>query len=327
MNETENIKLRTSAKAFAGVFVNVPVDARLVCENKITGSTKIKRPGLHFITPWNKKTLVWTGNTSFSCKFDNPLHNSEEWELTVKPVVVTYHVRKGKKASDDKTGIEKFYEQQEALKNVKEAMDSLIVAIVKNSKYDRLKGLQLDIGFIKNKGKNGYLNDLENEILYRIDSLSKEYGIAIDSIKFGDVDKPKVITEAKAEQEKQRIENETNLAKAINDRKIAELNAEADAIVSSVDYKLLYEFAKETKLNTEQITDILKRQLTKSNATIIEGGMSLEKLLAVALGKFNDYAQSQNRVNNNVQNIDEENVIYSTYSENSNDFIPRPRLR
>ena len=55
--------------------------------------------------------------------------------------------------------------------------------------------------------------------------------------------------------------------------------------------------------------------------------MSLEKLLAVALGKFNDYAQSQNRVNNNVQNIDEENVIYSTYSENSNDFIPRPRLR
>lgn len=327
MNEPQNQKIRTTVDAHAGVFVNVPIDARLVCENKITGTTTIKKPGLHFIMPWNKKTLVWIGNTSFSCEFNSPLHNIEEWELTVKPVVVTYHVRKGKKLSETQTGVEKFYEQQEALKNVKETMNSLIVSIVKNSKYDKLKGLQLDIDFIKEKGRNGFLNELESEILYRIDVLSKEYGIAIDSIKFGDIDKPKVITEAQAEQEKQRIENETNLAKAMNDRKIAELNAEASAILSSVDYKLLYEFAKEMNLNTEQITDILKRQLTKSNATIIEGGMSLDSIVALALGNFNKFARSQNQVNNNYQNADEENIINSTYSENDNNFIPRPRIK
>lgn len=304
----------TIKQELAGLFQNVPVTSRLVCENLITGNIKIKKPGLHFVLPWCKKTLISVAKASFSCSFDDTLNNQEGWELTVKPVVIKFHVKPAVNKINMQNGVEIFYKEPEAMKHIKETMESLIVSIVNESKYNDLKGLEINTKKLRSKSDK---NKIENTIDEKVVEIAMQFGIEIEEIKFGDVNKPKDITDAKANQERQRIENETNLEKAINEKKIAEIEAAKQKILKDLDYDALHEFLQKQNFGPDVAADIIKRHLTNSKTTIIELGLNSDALLKEALKILANTIKSKSEEKGNSDGvIDIEYEEYENYEDN-----------
>lgn len=285
----ENDVKVTLVQPFRSGFRIVPKGYRLVTENLFQGGISIHKPGFRWASPFRKKKLICVSKLSLDISFDDTLNNAENLELAVKPVTIQFHVDTAKEKNTGETGIEKFYKEKAALERVKEIVKRLIVKVVKFSSYRDLRGLRLS-----KQSLPIYLDEaIKQSIINDIDNIRKEYGIVIDNIMFGDVNQPKSITDAEAAKRSQAIENEKNVAKAEADRRVAELNAESQRYLSSVNYDLLYEAAKKMNLTPQQISDILKRMLTNSSATIIESTGGLDSLVSMAYSMYSRFAATK----------------------------------
>lgn len=292
-NNVKNIQEKdievTIIQPFGSGLKIVPKGYRLVTENLFRERISIQQPGLQWASPIRKKKLICVSRLSVEIGFDDTLNNADNLELTVKPVTIQFHIDTRREKSTNETGIEKFYKEKAALERVKEIIKRLIVKIVKFSKYDELKGLR-----VSKKSLPVHLTEIiKKSVISDIDDICKDYGIVIDNIMFGDINLPKSITDAEAERRSQAIENQKNVAKAEADKIVAQLNAEAQKYLNSVNYDLLYDAAKKMNLTPLQISDILKRMLTTSNATIIEGAGGLDSLVAMAYGSYSRYASAK----------------------------------
>lgn len=277
----------------------IPSSCRLVQESILGDKITIQRPGLAFINPLKRCKLVCVSSFKMNIDFEDSLNNIDNLELTVKPVIVHYHVTtnsfRDRQNGRFISGVEKFYrERTNAIELIKDDIRTLITLVVSKSHYPSLKGLILTLGQIpesyrRSFGEAGMMDadDIQLRINQVITDIRLKYGIEIDKIKISDVNLPAIITNAQAEAEKQAIQNETNKKKAEADRDVAMLNAEAQRYIESVRYDVLFSYARANNLSQDAIERILRLQaLRDSNATIIESCGGLDSLVALLMSQF-----------------------------------------
>lgn len=272
---------------FAGVFRKVPNNCVLVEENIFGGGIKIKKSGFRLINPLKKRKLVCLADFKMEISFSEALNNVDKWDLTFKPITVKYRIYR------NDNSVTNFYEQKHALELIKADIKTLITEIVSVSEYGSLRGLTIGDKVFPLRYKKQFSGEkselfshINSELKRTLSNIKTRYGIVIEEIKFGDVNMPKVIGEAREAQEEQRIKNETNLEKAQIDRKIAQLNAEGQAYIERIPFDLLYENAIKMHLSSEQVVDVLKRYATKANATIIESNGGFDSFIGLLVSRY-----------------------------------------
>ena len=285
----------------------VPVGSVLVSENIFTGKTRVSS-GLSAVIPFSKRKVICITRLYLTIDFDDTLNNSENLELTIKPVTIHFHVdtmvnkkeeRENKK--DVESGAQKFYKQRNsAMILIEQLIRQLVVKIVKVFNYQKLKGLRISPAninglFYGNKSSDS-IEDLKNDIVNTIKSIRLNYGVVIDEILFSDINLPKEITDAQAAARSAEINNITLVKNARAEKEAAELKAAAAKVMACIDYDAIYDFVQKTKLDKQQICDIIKRYLIqKGNATFIETNGTGDYLMPYLYSAYQANAQMREK--------------------------------
>ena len=218
------------------------------------------------------------------------------------PIKYHFHI------NDDAVSIRKAFNEIEADQRINELVKDIIDLVVKNSKAEDIKnGFSISPTRIPTWLSPSVQAQIHNNFYI----IRNKYGAVIENVLNVDFNEPKEILDAETKSKAAKIERETALNNARNDASIEMMKARIEYIKRIYNYDSLYHAVVKFHLSSQEVCELLKREFTKTNVTIIETPGGLDALTAAVLSGFKDYLgqakSSGQQVNDNSSSITKEN--------------------
>lgn len=308
-DKTINDLLYKKVKGF--IFVRyIPKNTKLILENIVTGSIKIKNPGLRLNIPFIQKATVMR-MSSFSLQY-----NFKENDGTVTNDGVDVHgvsIVEYKVAAEQ---IEKFYIEEYADEQITNRTQSIISKFVNLCNWEEIKSKPIirieyteddknkDIIFTNITGiAPGVPIELEEEIIY----LKQQYGIEISTISLTKFQAPKTISEMEEEKRKKEHDIDMKKLEAQAQLDVSEIEAKsrinigrAEAIIKKMEGIATNEAVddiviklKKEGFSNDAIKEYLVRKATPSGSVVIENNGMNSGITAATLTQQTGFGEKR----------------------------------
>lgn len=314
------IKGNVLAQVYTGLLRRVAAGYRCAVRT-YTGKIKVYSSPFVLRMPYTEAKFICIHTLERTITYSDSIKTVDDITVTCGSPIV-YHLRVG----DNAKSISKIFNEIQADDRIKEIIKEIIDLIVKNSETSSIKN---GFGVSPNNIPKWLSYDVKQEIIRRFNIIRDKYGVIIENVLNVDFNEPQEILQAETEAKAQKIKNNTAKEKALtefeidrqraeNDVFVGELRAKIDYIKKAYDYKSLYEAACTFNLSTSEIHELLKRQFTQTNTTIIETKGGFDALAAAILKGLKEYSlANKNSVNSNSDVVSGEKDLPSTVSNDS----------
>lgn len=266
-----------------------------------SGNIKVYSSPFVIKLPACEAKLIYIKNITREVVYTDSVKTADDVTVTcASPFEFHYHVH------DDALSIKKVFQELNADKLVKDLVKTIVDLVVTNSnskvvkhkfsiskKTNDHRNFDVNVDFFVDDGKLD--ENVRRRIVQYFKLIYEQYGIILDRIVNLDFDEPSKIVDAETDAKAQSIRNKTAMEKAKNDYEINMLSAKLEKIKREYDYETLYAAATKFKLSSDEIYEILKRQFTQANTTIIESNGGFDSIIAAILSGFKAYSLERNK--------------------------------
>lgn len=262
--------------------------------------------GYVFRWPWQLARL--TANHSLNREFEYKDALKTRDNITVAAASSIKYKFRG---NGNPSGVRMLNSQPNADANIVDFVQDIVTTIVRNSNHEMINHA-FDVTPSNIPSWLDSITKLKIKHIFYV--IKNDYGCEIELIHMCDFNDPQTVIEAENEAKAQSIRNKTALEKAQTEFKIEQYKLLLENIKQNYNYSALYNAAKMYNLSSSDIRDILKRQVTQTNSTIIEGGLGLDAILGALMTGFRDYALKQREISTR-DSGDKSEPIDADYSE------------
>jgi len=248
---------------FSKLYVSIPKNTKLIIENKFNGkSVKVSERGFRILMPWQKAKMIYMGVGNFDYKKE--VYEDKDGQDVIIDVAITVKVVDPIKYEHENADVEA---------ELKQKLQSILRALIKNHTYEELSGSRFNLP--QSKYDTGVAmpmiaSTMRSELLaarQELDLFADRYGLAVISLYSQKVEQTlemqeaynkKILADREAIAAKAKVDAELERAK-INAEIVktnAKAEAEAEELKLSARYKAILETIKD--LPAEQQAEILK---------------------------------------------------------------------
>ncbi len=279
-HETIEIKTGVVAQVCDGFLRRVPAGYRFTMKT-YSGRIKVYSSPFVFRLPATEAKFICIYTLERTVTYSDAVKTADNITVTCgSPIKYHFHI------NDDAASIRKAFNEIEADQRINDLIKEIIDLIVKNSEA---KSIKHGFSVSPTRIPRWLSPNVQAQIVNNFNIIRNKYGAVIENVLNVDFNEPKEILDAETKSKAAGIERQTAIDNAANEARIEIMKSRIEYIKRCYNYEALYQAYKKFNLSSHEICDLLKREFTKANVTIIETPGGLDALTAAVLSGFKDY--------------------------------------
>ena len=310
-SDTTEIKAGVVAQVCDGFLRRIPAGYRFAMKT-YSGKIKVYSSPFVFRLPATEAKIICIYTLERTVTYSDSVKTRDNITVTCgTPIKYHFHI------NDDAVSIRRVFNEIEADQRINDLIKEIIDLIVKNSEAKFIKN-----GFSVSPTRiPKWLNpSVQAQIVNNFYVIRNKYGAVIENVLNVDFNEPKEILDAETKSKAATIERQTALDNAKNEANIEMMKARIEYIKRIYNYESLYHAVVKFHLSSHEVCELLKREFTKTNVTIVETPGGLDALTAAILSGFKDYL-GHNKSSGNQTNDNSSSTTKQDSANPSSDFI------